>query len=510
MTFIRFIVFWGLFAVSAFLSWNLYTGLVLDGYDKLVIGIVAVAMEGLMILTLTLANQCIWQWSQHKKRLLGKDKKDRDIIVLGEISLRRKALRNAVVLYIIYGIMVFLSSFASFGWILTTVDRSQEVSITIGTDSLNDTLVSQINILKGKNEQDNAKIEMNRSQVTSFNQQLLTLDVNLADYAQQSSSMRNKINRIFTENNVLLAEMASNSQKITSIQSDIDIGKKADAKIQNAQQIHKNMYQLIDEVLHVGEKNIRFFLLGLLALMIQVGIFLTSPHIHRMEEEETKGIQDKGGVFGKLTDLLFGKNKEEINIVETQQILENLPAMDTESDIEIDLDSLRNMSSKRSKGKWSHLTTKSGQPRKRAPYNLQQKVSVEPDIKVDIEEQKLQEPMQEEPLNTAVEVPVEASVPDTIFDNLLEPELKEASDLERFLSGLWVNGMGKALPQAKDVADNLGILRLDASRFFELLEKAHLIDFRNNLWYPSVTLEGCLEVLKNAGSIPNGLHKNTE
>ena len=147
LEFIRQITFWSLFIVSAFLSVNLYMGLVEGIYNRGIMVFVAVALEGLKILCLTMANTALWQATQHKINHIkeamqgffskSKSKSIRDPELLRDVLDVSKKNRRAVALYSAYILTAFLSISASFGYVLETVDKATVHTLTTtNTDAI--------------------------------------------------------------------------------------------------------------------------------------------------------------------------------------------------------------------------------------------------------------------------------------------------------------------------------------------------------------------------------------
>lgn len=290
---IRQITFWSLFIVSAFLSVNLYIGLVEGLYFKLFMVVVAVTIEGLKILTLTMANTARWQSTQHrlnhlKESMLGfftrtKRKTIRDPELLRDVMDASKKSTRAAILYFWYVFIAFVSIAASFGFIMQTVNEATTHALTTtNSDTISvyrDTLTQYDSQIK---ENQNT-VAQNSKAIDQYNKLISGLDPNSATFDDQRIRYQANINNYEKANLDLQKSNTDLQNKKLDLNDKIQNYKLQD--VQTTRTSKKTMYQLMGEVLAIPDKAIMFVLLYMLAILIEVGIFICSPHFHRMDSD---------------------------------------------------------------------------------------------------------------------------------------------------------------------------------------------------------------------------------
>jgi hypothetical protein len=255
-------------------------GLVKGVYNQGIMVFVAVALEGLKILCLTSANTARWQSARHRfthiKESIGgffgrsKRKVIRDPELLRAVLDSSKKNRKAVALYSAYVLTAFLSISASFGYVLETVDRATTYAmITTNTDA--------ISIYKQTGQEIDIQITQNKQTILDYNKYIDSLDLFSLTYQRDRDKYQKLIDALQVKNSALLDKKLVNNDKI-QVMSIADVSVVKETK--------KTMYQLMGEVLSIPDKSIMFILLYLLAILIEVGIFITSPHFHKMDEED--------------------------------------------------------------------------------------------------------------------------------------------------------------------------------------------------------------------------------
>lgn len=277
---IRQITFWSLFIVSAFLSVNLYIGLVQGIYNRGIMIFVAVALEGLKILCLTMANTARWQSGQYrlqyvKESMMGmfrwyKRKSIRDSGLLRAAIDTKKQNRKAFGLYFAYVLTAFLSISASFGYVLETVDKAT-------THALVTTHSDAISIYRQSQDQIDSQIKQNQSTITDYNKYIDSLDLLSDTYQKDRDKYQKLIDTLQQKNTQLLDKKLSINDSIQNLSL---------ADITTQKTVDKTMYQLMGEVLLIPDKTIMFILLYMLSILIEIGIFITSPHFHKEEVDD--------------------------------------------------------------------------------------------------------------------------------------------------------------------------------------------------------------------------------
>lgn len=290
---IRQITFWSLFIVSAFLSANLYIGLVNGLYYKLFMIVVAVSAEGLKILTLTMGNTASWQSNQHRMNHLkefmqgmfsrSKSKTIKDLELLYDVTDANKKRRNASIFYFWYVFIAFVSIAASFGFIRQTIEEAT-------THALTTTNTETISIYRDTLAQYDTQIKENQNTITQnsksidqYNKLISGLDTTSPTFDSQRARYQANINNYVSSSTSLQKTDLDLQAKKLDLNNKIQDYRVQD--INTAKSSAKTMYQLMGEALNIPDKLIMFILLYMLAIIIEVGIFICSPHFHRMDND---------------------------------------------------------------------------------------------------------------------------------------------------------------------------------------------------------------------------------
>jgi hypothetical protein len=467
---VRQITFWCLFVVSAFLSVNLYTGLVDGIYNRIFIAAVAIVIEGVKILCLTSANTARWQSSQHKlnhmrEAMLGfftrkKRKAIKDPELLKDVLDASRKNRTSFGLYSIYIFCAIVSISASFGYIIQTVNNATTHAIsTNNSDTIavyKDTFNQYDSMIK-----DNQKtILQDQGSIDQYNKLISALDTSADDFQKNRSLYQTNINTY--------------QRQITQLQqSNIDLqNKKIDAndkiqnyKVQDTQTIkdtHETMYQLMGGVLGIPDKTIMFILLYMLAFIIEIGLFICSPHFNKMDD----------GGRPKVTFKSVKQEKENYEKEETAKITQPVPPV-VEATMEAPVEEQKTVT------EYSSTENSSLEPEVPVEENMEPREAVEP-VEIVPEDSLIFEPT---PATTIEEV--EEDVPVRTIDPVEN----------RFIDALFNNNGRRNLKDKYVAGSEIRMRKYDAMKLFDWLTKTKegaypLIEFREDkLWYPNVTSE---------------------
>ncbi len=292
MKIIRWVTFIVLLLISTSLGIILYTGLAHDELSKIVMIACALTVEGLAVVSLTSAKTSAWQATTLKQWFIvdairGFFKpwnrgKITDGNLLKAVNSYRKHIRLSVVMYIVYIFTAILSITNSYGYISSTVyiaTRGKEVVSTLDTQIIyKDQLASCTDI-----------IAQDRRLIKGYEAEIAKLDILLSDieideikqqeYLNQKDQYQRRINVNNKEISDKLAEKAVINIRILTLKNQ---------EISNNKTFGKSSYLLMGEQFGVSESTVMFILLYLLAIMIQVGILVTSPISHKMDTEDSE------------------------------------------------------------------------------------------------------------------------------------------------------------------------------------------------------------------------------
>lgn len=268
---VRGITFWGLFAVSSFLSVNLYIGLVSELLDKIIMFTISLTIEGLKVLSLTWGNAYKWQALQYKTNPLFLMKETKQEARSNKVKLlyKRKII-GAGGFFAFYCIAAILSISASLGYTLQTIDYNTSKTIILVDDNSQKVLSKQIELKQRIIKQDEKTIEQ-------YNKQIDVLDTTSPYYTYNFELLTKKISEITLNMTNVLMEEQDLQKQLFILQSENQ---------QVIQNNRKSMYQLMGEAIGLKYTTVMFLLLCLLSFMIEVGLFVCSPHVRKMDEED--------------------------------------------------------------------------------------------------------------------------------------------------------------------------------------------------------------------------------
>jgi len=250
----------------------------------------------------------------------------------------------------------------------------------------------------------------------------------------------------------------------------------------------KTMYQLMGEVLALPDKSIMFILLYMLAILIEVGIFICSPHFHKMENEEKASLDFtplkklKEGTYvspNPPNNTPIGNNSIITNpAINSNSILPvhrtsnshtNIPT--TQKEFDLQQDTKRQVEYDRYKTAPSEI--------KEAVKVASELLSVQPEEKF-IDASEVTEPEEEIPIR-AVKSPIERFV-DALFNN----------DGKTYLKDKYI------------AAEEAGIKKIEGMNIFNYMTRTKvngysMVEFRKETsqWHPNLTSEVIKHNLNN-------------
>lgn len=287
---LQYIAFFGLAIVSTGLGIILYTGLSHDLLSFLIMLIVAGVIEAVKILCLTWYNTSFWQADQLKARYIDefikgmfksqnlKKIKDGKLLKTVESYLRHR--RQGKTRFIIYLFAAFLSISASYGYIAQSVYLTTQAKISVVTTDSQNIYTEKLKAIDDRILQDK-KLNIDYAK----NQGLLDSQ-NDTDFQKKYDAYQKRIDK----NNDDIQKQLDLKQTNNETLQNLRLG---DIKINSTK--GRTMYQLMGDSLGMSDRTVMFILLYLLAIMIEVGLFITSPHFNTMdkEDEEEKSITTK-------------------------------------------------------------------------------------------------------------------------------------------------------------------------------------------------------------------------
>lgn len=492
---VRQITFWCLFVVSAFLSVNLYVGLVQGIYNQGFMVVVAIVLEGIKILTLTMANTARWQVAQHKinhmkETMLGhfsrlKRKLIRDPEVLRDVLDAGKKQRRAVYLYGAYLLTAFLSISASFGYVRVTVENATTASLTVNNSDAISIYQDTLNQYDSQIKENETVITQASSSIAQYNTMIQQLDPLSDSFQKDRSTYQGNINsyqRLIDQrqqkNTDLQAQKLALTDKIQSFKLQ---------DVNTVKTVHKTMYQLMGEVLGLSDKTIMFVLLYLLAFILEVGLFICSPHFHQMDDDDKPKMTFKS-VKKEEEETLEKERHEETAYVgkEEKQHTAETPSSGTgghEPAYERDEEEDPLTTQEKLAGEY---------PRPKSMTDALDEGSwgtLEPPAEFVPDEQLVFEPA---PATTVVEV--EEDIPVRVVEPIEE----------KFVRALFNNNGNPFLKDKAVAAGEVGIQKYTALNIFDFLNRMKyqgfpMIEYRpgNQLWYPNVTSEVAIAMLRD-------------
>lgn len=241
MKFIKYGAFGLLTLVSAYLSVNMFINLGADFLGKLVLGLVALALESTKVFSLLRI-----EYTMH----------------LRETSKLVRMPWNSIV---IYGFLATLSVVASLGFTLVTVDKqvesSKAVFVTVTADYTFDI------------EQKQASLALIDSQIQALQSQMKGIN---PDYATGSVKLSGEAQEVFSAREKLVAEISE--LKKAQLGAIIETSKSEGNNVYG-------MFVLMGAIIGITEKQVMTILLVLVSVLIEVSMIYTSPTIIVKSEE---------------------------------------------------------------------------------------------------------------------------------------------------------------------------------------------------------------------------------
>jgi len=447
---IKIIAFWLFFAVSAFLSVNLYINLAETKLEKGIMVAVALALELLKIYSLVVANTSqyiatLFKLKYIKEYIQGmfsirfpmKKIKSPEIV---SVRLRRsKKLRTARGLYVLYVGLASLSVAATFGFILVTVEKASRSSTVVDN-------TDKISAEQTKIDSRNKIISDNDKVIESYNQSIAVLDPADPNTAWKRANIETRLKPYKESNDKLLKEIEVINNTILLLK-DEQTTKQLETK--------KTMYQLIGETLGVSDRYVMFFLLILLAIGIEVGIVTTSPHMNINEEDSD---------YNNLMNFVARLDYTPINRAAQKEV---------ENEVEESNDTVKKV-----KDYGKPLTPKKVEPKVEEVAPKLDKIVKEVDI--------------QEPVSTILK------------EEEKKPEPPKPTKEEEYIRSLFNNSGHSYLRDKMEAADLVGLPRVKAMEIFDKLSKVKgdsgfsLIEFRRETgyWHPNYTSEYIISHIK--------------
>jgi len=278
---LKIISFWGFFLVSIFLSVTLFYGLAVDTLSKVIMVTVSLSLEALKVLVLVMANTS----KMTKYQLLTNSAN----LVDHRYEIRT-INKNIISNYIIYFLAASLSISASFGFILKTIDTKLQTLEVVSTSLSQNEISSQIELKQ-------QGIDQNSKLIDLYNKQILLLKVDSPNYLRDLEGINRKISTTLELNSQLLLSRQKLTTELFALQ-ELDHSQ--------AKKTEKSMYILMAEVVGVDQKLIMLILLGAISLLIEIGIYICSPHMNSHQEKTgTKTLK-----VNKLLENLFYESKK--------------------------------------------------------------------------------------------------------------------------------------------------------------------------------------------------------
>jgi hypothetical protein len=270
--------------------------------------IVSGVIEAVKILCLTWSNTSFWQALQLKNRYIDEFikgmfkpqnlKKIKDGKLLKTVESYLKHRRQGRTRFIIYLFAAFLSVSASYGYISQSVYLTTQAKVSVSTSEAQSIYSEKIKAIDDRIAQDK-KLNIEYAK----NQGLLDSQ-NDTDFQKKYDTYQKKIDK----NNDDIQKQLDLKQGSNETLQGLKLG---DIKTNSTK--GKTMYQLMGESLGMSDRTVMFILLYLLAIMIEVGLFITSPHFNQMDVEDIEEEKKVAPSFPKPGEIAkaFEKEKKE-------------------------------------------------------------------------------------------------------------------------------------------------------------------------------------------------------
>ena len=300
---LQFITFVGLLLVSIGLSIILYTGFSINALSFVVLLIVAFSAETLKVLTLITANTNFYQANQIKLAKLDDFikgvfvKKNRikikDGSLLKNVIAYEKHRKKGYTYIAVYIFTAILSISASFGYITSTINTFSESKVALST-------IDTQSIYQDKLRAIDDKIAQDKKLNTEYARDQSVIDTQDTNFQSKYDSYQRKIDKNNDDIQKQLDLKQINNDTLQNLKiKDIDTNTTH----------QKTVYALMGDALHISAKAVMYILLAMLSMLIEVGIFFTSPAFHKGEEEEKELLSPPLVKPGKIKEI-FNKEKE--------------------------------------------------------------------------------------------------------------------------------------------------------------------------------------------------------
>jgi len=455
-----------------------------DEAHKTTLGVSAIVIELLKIISLVTANTFLYMAHQIKKKNLRafKDGSVKDINTITDdklfldMVLYKDMFRSAVLSFVFYGVCSLVTTTSVMGFILESVESGK--SLAVSTEITIDDQITLVNeTIVGRKDTIGANKEIianNKDIVSNKKSELSSLDKTSDTYAKDKARLEREIRslldintKISTTNTELLNLNTQDLTKMASKAVTVKAEKKQEAK---------DMYTLMSEAINVSASTLRFVLLALMAVILEIGLFFTSPHMNKMEEEESE------------------EKKEEITTPETASIKEEIAEKSM-------------VPSGKRRGRPAGSKNKPKQASEGTSFAPLEVVGTKDPVPTESELNPLHSVLVEDGIvassglvvtvNSPASEPVVETPEATVEPSVIPTVVAEKpSAKERLIGALWDNGGSPYLKELSEAAKEENIPLVNAQGTFEWLqvtkyEKYSLIEFRTTTkkWYPNVTSE---------------------
>ena len=255
MKFIKYGAFGLLTLVSAYLSVNMFINLGADFLGKLVLGLVALALESTKVFSLLRIEYTM------------------------QLRETNKLVRMPWNSIVIYGFLATLSVVASLGFTLVTVDKqvesSKAVFVTVTADYTFDI------------EQKQASLALIDSQIQALQSQMKGIN---PDYATGSVKLSGEAQEVFSAREKLVTEISElkKAQQVAIIETSKSEGNNV-----------YGMFVLMGAIIGITEKQVMTILLVLVSVLIEVSMIYTSPTIIVKSEEAHEVVRAAATILDK-------------------------------------------------------------------------------------------------------------------------------------------------------------------------------------------------------------------
>jgi hypothetical protein len=244
---------------------------------------ISLIVEGIKVLSLTLANTSLLQANTLKGWFIEDyiqgafKRQNRSTIKEGKLLKAvisyGKHRSKGVTLFFVYLFSAFLSVSASYGYIAESVYLTTQGKEVLSSADTQEIYKDQLSAMQ-------EAIDQARKMNMEYSMAQDKLDVNNAQYQAKYVQYQAKIDKNNADIQKKLLDKETKNEQIQQLRL---------SEIKTNQSFGKTMYQLMGESLGISDKTVMFVLLYLLAIMIEIGLFVTSPHFRNMDKEDLEG-----------------------------------------------------------------------------------------------------------------------------------------------------------------------------------------------------------------------------